>query len=73
MPSSPSKDLEDPGVQSGDEGIMDREGDTGGYEFDVKEQDRWLPIANGTLIVSAQQVWRVQITRQAKQAPLKVP
>lgn len=23
-----------------------------GYEFEVKEQDRWLPIANGTCCVS---------------------
>jgi hypothetical protein len=21
-----------------------------GYEFEVKEQDRWLPIANGTFV-----------------------
>ena len=23
-----------------------------GYEFEVKEQDRWLPIANGTSTIS---------------------
>jgi hypothetical protein len=41
-------------VQSpdGDEAHMDREGADAqaqglGYEFEVKEQDRWLPIANG--------------------------
>jgi nuclear transcription Y subunit beta len=36
----------------GDEQHMDREGADAqaqglGYEFEVKEQDRWLPIANG--------------------------
>jgi hypothetical protein len=36
----------------GDEAHMDREGADAqaqglGYEFEVKEQDRWLPIANG--------------------------
>lgn len=36
----------------GEEAHMDREGADAqgqglGYEFEVKEQDRWLPIANG--------------------------
>jgi nuclear transcription Y subunit beta len=51
-PQSPPKDVE-PGVQSpdGDEAQMndpqDPHGSGLGYEFEVKEQDRWLPIANG--------------------------
>lgn len=51
MPSSPSKELEDSGLQSGGED-MDREnGEFGGFDFEVKEQDRWLPIANGNVLV----------------------
>ncbi|KAK8048881.1 hypothetical protein PG994_010611 [Apiospora phragmitis] len=50
-PQSPPKDVE-PGVQSpdGDEAQMndpqDPHASALGYEFEVKEQDRWLPIAN---------------------------
>ncbi|KAF1995878.1 hypothetical protein P154DRAFT_609797 [Amniculicola lignicola CBS 123094] len=48
----PKKDGVEPGPQSPDdsEPHMDREAQEaqgqGGYEFEVKEQDRWLPIAN---------------------------
>lgn len=51
--ASPSKEPEvDPDVQSGEEhDQMDKEHlDPSGHgqgEFEVKEQDRWLPIANG--------------------------
>lgn len=50
-PQSPPKDV-DQGVQSpDDEAQMNDTTDphAGGlaYEFEVKEQDRWLPIANG--------------------------
>ncbi len=55
MSASPPKKVEvevEPGAQSPDdsEPHMDRDGrDTQAqaYEFEVKEQDRWLPIANG--------------------------
>lgn len=52
-PPSPSKDVE-PGVQSpDDEAQMNDPQDPHAaglaYEFEVKEQDRWLPIANGEL------------------------
>lgn len=52
-PQSPPKDVE-PGVQSpDDEAQMNDPQDPHaaglGYEFEVKEQDRWLPIANGEL------------------------
>jgi hypothetical protein len=50
----PKKEGVEPAAQSPDdsEPHMDREAqDTQaqglGYEFEVKEQDRWLPIANG--------------------------
>ncbi|KAF2270680.1 hypothetical protein CC78DRAFT_573969 [Lojkania enalia] len=48
----PKKEGVEPGAQSPDdsEPHMDREAQEaqaqGGYEFEVKEQDRWLPIAN---------------------------
>ncbi|KAF2869316.1 histone-fold-containing protein [Massariosphaeria phaeospora] len=54
----PKKDGVEPGVQSPDdsEPHMDREAqDTqahAGYEFEVKEQDRWLPIANAGVMSS---------------------
>ncbi|KAI0539665.1 histone-fold-containing protein [Xylaria digitata] len=52
-PQSPPKDIE-PGVQSpDDEAQMNDPQDPHAaglsYEFEVKEQDRWLPIANGEL------------------------
>jgi nuclear transcription Y subunit beta len=51
-PQSPSKEVE-AGVQSpDDEAQMNDPQDPHsglGYEFEVKEQDRWLPIANGKL------------------------
>lgn len=50
-PQSPSKEVEQ-GVQSPDEEAQmndPQDPQAGGlaYEFEVKEQDRWLPIANG--------------------------
>ncbi|KAK9421056.1 putative Transcription factor CBF/NF-Y/archaeal histone domain-containing protein [Seiridium unicorne] len=54
-PQSPSKEVE-AGVQSpDDEAQMNDPQDPHsglGYEFEVKEQDRWLPIANGRLSMS---------------------
>lgn len=51
MAASPSKDPDVEQTQSGEEeGDMSRqdEGQGGGLgDFEVKEQDRWLPIANG--------------------------
>ncbi len=47
---SPPKDADQPIQSPGDDGQMDDSQDhTGAWDFDgVKEQDRWLPIANGT-------------------------
>ena len=52
-PQSPPKDVEQ-GAQSPDEDAqMNESQDPHGsgltYELEVKEQDRWLPIANGEL------------------------
>lgn len=49
--SPPKEDVEAGGPSPENSDLMDR-GDTEAqapelYEFDVKEQDRWLPIANG--------------------------
>lgn len=53
-PQSPPKEVEQ-GVQSPDEEAQmndpqDPQASGLTYEFEVKEQDRWLPIANGALI-----------------------
>lgn len=50
-PQSPPKEVEQ-GVQSPDEEAQmndpqDPQASGLAYEFEVKEQDRWLPIANG--------------------------
>jgi nuclear transcription Y subunit beta len=52
--SPPKQDGVEPVQSPDEEQPMDRQDpDTGAtlpYEFEVKEQDRWLPIANGTSI-----------------------
>ncbi|KID76832.1 CCAAT-binding protein subunit HAP3, partial [Metarhizium brunneum ARSEF 3297] len=51
-PQSPPKDVEQGAQSPDDEGQMNDNqdphsaGGAAGYEFEVKEQDRWLPIAN---------------------------
>lgn len=53
MSASPPKDSEvEAGVQSQSSDEMEREQaessqQPSGFDFEVKEQDRWLPIANG--------------------------
>ena len=42
----PSPEENEPQPQEGDNNTMSRD-DPAGYDFEVKEQDRWLPIANG--------------------------
>ena len=56
-PQSNSKDVEQGAPSPGEEPQMNDPQDphSGGlnqYEFEVKEQDRWLPIANGMLHTS---------------------
>lgn len=53
-PQSNPKDVEQGAPSGDDEAQMNDPQDPqstglGGYEFEVKEQDRWLPIANGML------------------------
>lgn len=47
QPSDPSPDDDVPQPTEGDAGDMNRPELDLGYDFEVKEQDRWLPIANG--------------------------
>ncbi|KAI0447728.1 histone-fold-containing protein [Xylaria telfairii] len=69
-PQSPPKDVE-PGVQSpDDEAQMNDPQDPHApglsYEFEVKEQDRWLPIANGDLYLGP--VCTIRLQTQAYEA-----
>jgi len=54
MSASPPKDLDaEVGVQSSDDMERDQAESSqqaSGFDFEVKEQDRWLPIANGVLL-----------------------
>ena len=45
--AAPSPDENATEPQEGEEGAMSRDDHGIGYDFEVKEQDRWLPIANG--------------------------
>ncbi|KAH6659924.1 histone-fold-containing protein [Truncatella angustata] len=70
-PQSPSKDVE-AGVQSpdGDEAQMNDPQDPHsglGYEFEVKEQDRWLPIANVARIMKMALPENAKIAKEAKE------
>jgi pre-mRNA-splicing factor ATP-dependent RNA helicase DHX38/PRP16 len=47
-PSPPKEPDVEPEPQSGDDPEQMERDNQQGQEFEVKEQDRWLPIANGT-------------------------
>ncbi|TWU71152.1 hypothetical protein ED733_001635 [Metarhizium rileyi] len=72
-PQSPPKDV-DQGAQSpDDEGQMNDNQDphsagaAAGYEFEVKEQDRWLPIANVARIMKNALPDNAKIAKEAKE------
>lgn len=69
-PQSPSKEVE-AGVQSpDDEAQMNDPQDPHsglGYEFEVKEQDRWLPIANVARIMKLALPENAKIAKEAKE------
>ncbi|KAK8256395.1 nuclear transcription factor Y subunit B-10 [Phyllosticta capitalensis] len=76
MSATPPKKTDvEPGAQSPDESsepLMDREAqDTQaqglGYEFEVKEQDRWLPIANVARIMKTALPENAKIAKEAKE------
>jgi nuclear transcription Y subunit beta len=52
----PKKDVEQEAEPSdkeeGDKTLMEGAQEQGGFDFEVKEQDRWLPIANGAFSFS---------------------
>ncbi|KAJ5178980.1 hypothetical protein N7492_002190 [Penicillium capsulatum] len=69
--ASPSKEPEvEPEVQSGeDQETMDKDQDPmqGQGEFEVKEQDRWLPIANVARIMKLALPENAKIAKEAKE------
>ncbi|PLB41936.1 nuclear transcription factor Y subunit beta [Aspergillus candidus] len=69
--ASPSKEPEvDPEIQSGEEQDMDKdqlEHGQGQGEFEVKEQDRWLPIANVARIMKLALPDNAKIAKEAKE------
>ncbi|KAI0175881.1 nuclear transcription factor Y subunit B-3 [Hypoxylon sp. FL1284] len=70
-PQSPPKDVE-PGVPSPDDEAQmndpqDPHGSGLAYEFEVKEQDRWLPIANVARIMKTALPENAKIAKEAKE------
>ncbi|KAI1323234.1 histone-fold-containing protein [Xylariaceae sp. FL0255] len=70
-PQSPPKDVE-PGVQSPDDEAQmndpqDPHASGLAYEFEVKEQDRWLPIANVARIMKLALPENAKIAKEAKE------
>ncbi|OLN88806.1 Nuclear transcription factor Y subunit beta [Colletotrichum chlorophyti] len=69
-PQSPPKDVEQ-GVQSPEEEQMNEPQDPQSaglaYEFEVKEQDRWLPIANVARIMKNALPENAKIAKEAKE------
>jgi nuclear transcription Y subunit beta len=72
--SSPAKsppDVEQGGVQSGEDPDAQMNQDPHasglGYEFEVKEQDRWLPIANVARIMKTALPENAKIAKEAKE------
>ncbi|ROT39784.1 nuclear transcription factor Y subunit B-3 [Sodiomyces alkalinus F11] len=70
-PQSPPKDVDQGAPSPGDEGQMNDPQDpqsTGlSYEFEVKEQDRWLPIANVARIMKNALPENAKIAKEAKE------
>ncbi|KFG80906.1 CCAAT-binding protein subunit HAP3 [Metarhizium anisopliae] len=72
-PQSPPKDVEQGAQSPDDEGQMNDNqdphsaGGAAGYEFEVKEQDRWLPIANVARIMKNALPDNAKIAKEAKE------
>ncbi|KAG5926406.1 hypothetical protein E4U42_003353 [Claviceps africana] len=72
-PQSPPKDVEQGAQSPDDEGQMNDNqdphsvGSAAGYEFEVKEQDRWLPIANVARIMKNALPDNAKIAKEAKE------
>jgi len=71
MSASPPKETEHEGVQSPDDpdAQMNQDPHSSGlaYEFEVKEQDRWLPIANVARIMKTALPENAKIAKEAKE------
>ncbi|KAI9680037.1 MAG: hypothetical protein M1817_005053 [Caeruleum heppii] len=71
MSASPPKEPDvEAGAQSADEEPMDRDPEQAhglAYEFEVKEQDRWLPIANVARIMKTALPENAKIAKEAKE------
>jgi len=74
MSASPPKEVDvEPGAQSPDEAEhmerdpQDTQAQGLGYEFEVKEQDRWLPIANVARIMKTALPENAKIAKEAKE------
>ncbi|KAI9758785.1 MAG: hypothetical protein M4579_002799 [Chaenotheca gracillima] len=74
MSASPPKDVDvEPGAQSPDEtepmerDPQDTQAAVLGYDFEVKEQDRWLPIANVARIMKSALPDNAKIAKEAKE------
>lgn len=69
--SPPKEDVEAGGPSPENSDHMDRgdpETQAGFYDLDVKEQDRWLPIANGWFPVSFMQLYPIICTYRSSDA-----
>ncbi|KAK4550092.1 hypothetical protein LTR36_003059 [Oleoguttula mirabilis] len=67
-PAGPSPDENEPQQQEGEMNRPDDPGDHGlGYDFEVKEQDRWLPIANVARIMKTALPENAKIAKEAKE------
>lgn len=67
QPSAPSPDDDVPQPTEGDAGDMNRPELDLGYDFEVKEQDRWLPIANVARIMKSALPENAKIAKEAKE------
>ncbi|KAI9828628.1 MAG: hypothetical protein M1832_001731 [Thelocarpon impressellum] len=69
--SPPKEENVEPGAQSPDDEHMDRDPESAAqglsYEFEVKEQDRWLPIANVARIMKTALPENAKIAKEAKE------
>ncbi|KAI6938027.1 Nuclear transcription factor Y subunit [Hortaea werneckii] len=67
-PAPPSPNENEPQQQEDDMNRHDDPGDHGlGYDFEVKEQDRWLPIANVARIMKTALPENAKIAKEAKE------
>ncbi|KAI7496452.1 Nuclear transcription factor Y subunit [Hortaea werneckii] len=67
-PAPPSPSENEPQQQEDDMNRHDDPGDHGlGYDFEVKEQDRWLPIANVARIMKTALPENAKIAKEAKE------